>query len=70
MEMPPFTVRFPVTYTTVNNLRVLGINVCPESMVRFPFTMIQEDVVSLVAVNQSAALKEEIVVFVERVVTS
>jgi len=70
MEMPPFTTRFPVTYTTVNNFRALGINVCPELMVRLPFTMIQEDVVSLVAVNQSAALKEEIVVLVERVVTS
>lgn len=70
MEMEPLTTRFPVTYTTVNNFRTGGINVCPELMVRLPLITIQEDVVSLVEVNQSAAVKDEMVVSVFRVVTS
>jgi hypothetical protein len=38
------------------------MRVCPELMVKFPFTIIQEDTVSSVLVNQSDAEKEEMVV--------
>jgi hypothetical protein len=62
MEIDPLCTRFPETYTTVKSFRTEGIRVCPALIVKFPFTIIQEDTVSFVLVNQSAAVKEEIVV--------
>lgn len=54
----------------MNNFRTGGVNVTGELIVRFPFTITQEDVVSLVFVNQSVAVNEEMVVFAFRVVNS
>jgi hypothetical protein len=68
MEIPPFNTKLPVTYSTVNNLRTDGMSVCPELMVRLPFTIIQEDAVSCVEVNQSVVLNDDMVVFAFRVV--
>jgi hypothetical protein len=42
----------------------------PLERVRFPFTTTQEDTVSFVELNQSAATKDETVVDAFRVVTS
>jgi hypothetical protein len=70
IEIPPFTTKLPVTYTTVNNLRTGGRIVWPALMVRLPLTTIHDDVVSLVFVNQSDAVNDEMVVFALRAVTS
>jgi hypothetical protein len=53
----PFTTRFPVTTSTVNNLRTGGVNVCPAAIVRSPFTTAHEETESEVLENQSEATK-------------
>ena len=61
MEIDPLSVRLPVQYTTTNNFRTVGITVMPELMVSAPLTTTKALRVSCVAVNQSVAVKAEIV---------
>ena len=54
----------------MKSFRTGGVKTIPLERVRFPFTTTQEETVSLVELNQSAATKDETVVEAFRDVTS
>jgi hypothetical protein len=54
----------------MKSFRTAGVKRIPLGIVRFPFTITQEETVSFVELNQSAATKDDNVVFAFRAVTS